>query len=605
MPIRGNKSQPHAGLKLAALLAGLTLTAACTPAEDTAAAPTPDAAPAATQPGLPMLHVTLAPGGIDTASETQAAYIDVTLEMSGLPVEANTPFLTSPAIFAGVEAVAYGEDGVADISVSDASGPVSLVRADDDPDPTNFLYWRHWQAERDLEGLVTVTYRAPIDLVIPQLGAGPPFDLRLNDTIVSGAGNTFLVVPATPRPFMVDLDWDLSAMPDGSIGASSFGEGQVMTPGPASRLVTAYYMAGPMGHYPDDAGDHAYRAYWTDNPPFDPDTVMPWAEEVYQAQLDFFGIENPEPYTFFARANPYPGGGGAGLINSFMLSYPEDTEELDGINITIIHEMSHKWVGGVSGQPGATSWFSEGANVFFTRRVPLAAGLMTPEQYIADVNHHTVRYYTNAINDLPNDQIPGLFWSDTRVRTLPYDRGSLYFARVDAQVRAASAGERGMNDLFFQLDGLRNAGTPVTAETWADIVAAELGETARDEFWAMMDGALQVPPADAYGPCFERVSNDSRVFELGFDPASLVSSPRVVTGLVPGSNAAEAGLQDGDEILQSVALEGVQSDDTRTLSLSVRRNGRDFSLDYLPRGEAVTVYTWEIVDGADDMSCAL
>ena len=50
MPIRGNKSQPHAGLKLAALLAGLTLTAACTPAEDTAAAPTPDAAPAATPP---------------------------------------------------------------------------------------------------------------------------------------------------------------------------------------------------------------------------------------------------------------------------------------------------------------------------------------------------------------------------------------------------------------------------------------------------------------------------------------------------------------------------------------------------------------------------
>ena len=101
------------------------------------------------------------------------------------------------------------------------------------------------------------------------------------------------------------------------------------------------------------------------------------------------------------------------------------------------------------------------------------------------------------------------------------------------------------------------------------------------------------------------MSDDSRVFELGFDPASLVSSPRVVTGLVPGSNAAEAGLQDGDEILQSVALEGVQSDDTRTLSLSVRRSGRDFSLDYLPRGEAVTVYTWEIVDGAEDMSCAL
>ena len=526
MPANANKSRHHHGLRLAALVASLTLAAACTPAEETRDAATP--APAATSPALPQLHVTLAPGGIQTASDNQPAYIDVTLEMAGLPVEANTPFLTSPAIFAGVEAVAYGEDGIADISVQDDAGPVPLVRADEDPDPTNFLYWRHWQAERDLEGVVTVTYRAPIDLVIPQLGAGPPFDLRLNDEIVSGAGNTFLVVPATPRPFMVNLDWDLSAMPEGSIGASSFGEGSVMTPGPASRLVTAYYMAGPMGHFPDEAGNHPYRAYWTDNPPFDPDTVMPWAEQVYEAQLDFFGIENPEPYTFFARANPYPGGGGAGLINSFMLSYAEDTEELDGINITIIHEMSHKWVGGVSGQPGATSWFSEGANVFFTRRVPLAAGLMTPEQYIADVNKHAVRYYTNAINDLPNDQIPGLFWSDTRVRSLPYDRGSLYFATVDAEVRAASDGARSMNDLFFELDGMRNAGTPVTAETWADIVAAELGEPAREDFWAMMDGALQVPPADAYGPCFDRVETQSRVFELGFDPASLAARPTLM-----------------------------------------------------------------------------
>ncbi|WP_203290662.1 hypothetical protein [Maricaulis parjimensis] len=602
MLIGQNKPARQGGLQLGAMIASLVLATACTPetASTETAAP---AAPAA--PGLPQLHVTLAPGGLDTAGETDQAWIDVTLQISGLDITAHTPFLTSPAIFAGVEAVAYGEDGIGDVIVTDEAGPVGLVRADDDPDPTNFLYWRHWQAERDLEGLVTVTYRAPIDLVIPQLGAGPPFDLRLNGEIVSGAGNTFLVVPATPRPFMVNLDWDLSAMPDGSIGASSFGEGQVLTPGPASRLVTAYYMAGPMGHYPAEAGDHAYRAYWTDNPPFDPDTVMPWAEEVYDAQLDFFGIENPEPYTFFARANPYPGGGGAGLINSFMLSYRHDTEELDGINITIIHEMSHKWVGGVSGQPGGNAWFTEGANVFFTRRVPLSAGLMTEEQYLADVNQHAARYYTNAVNDLPNDQIPGLFWSDTRVRTLPYDRGSLYFATVDAQVRAASAGERSMNDLFFQLDALRQAGETVTAETWADIVAGELGEPARADFWAMMDGALQIPPADAYGPCFDRVSTDSRVFELGFDAASLVSEPRLVSGLIAGSNAEQAGLRDGDEILQSVALEGVQSDDTRTLSLRVRRDGRDFTVDYLPRGEAVTVYTWELVPGPDDRSCAL
>ena len=47
------------------------------------------------------------------------------------------------------------------------------------------------------------------------------------------------------------------------------------------------------------------------------------------------------------------------------------------------------------------------------------------------------------------------------------------------------------------------------------------------------------------------------------------------------------------------------SHDTSTLSLSVRRDGRDFTLDYLPRGEAVTVYTWERIPGVEDAACPL
>jgi hypothetical protein len=576
------------GLALALLAA-----AACSPSEQAAEAPAPS--PSA---GLPELEMTLAPGGLDTAP-----HIDVTLEISGLDVAAGEAFLQSPAVFAGVDAVPYGEDGVAGLTVTDAGGAVPLTRADDEPDPSNFLYWRHWQAGRDLSGPVTVSYRAPIDLVIPELGSGPPFDLRASEGVVSGAGNTFLVVPETPQPFRIAIAWDLGEMTDGSIGVSSFGRGEVVTPGPASRLVTAYYMAGPVGRYPAEGEGHGFSAYWVGDPPFDPQSVMPWAEEVYDAQIEFFGIEDPDPYVFFARGNPYPGGGGAGLINSFMLSYPEDTADLDGISVTIAHEMSHKWVGGVSGRPGATSWFSEGANVFYTRRVPLQAGLMTPEQYIADVNDHAVRYYTNAINDLPNEDIPGLFWSDTRVRTLPYDRGSMYFAGVHARVREASGGERGMDDLFFELDARRQAGETVTAETWADIVAAELGEEARERFEAMMAGALQIPPSSAFGPCFERVESESEVFELGFDAASLASPERIVSGLVDGSRAQAAGLRNGDHIVAPVALEAVQSDASRTLALAVQRGEETTTIEYRPRGETVTVYTWQRVDGIPDAQC--
>lgn len=593
-PLARDTAQPRTGLVAGLVLAMLAMTA-CSPSDQPQSGQAQSEQAQETAPGLPELAVTLAPGGLDGS-----AHIDVTLEITGLDIAAGGPFLQSPAIFAGVDAVPY-EDGA--ISVADAQGAVPLERADGEADPSNFLYWRHWRAGRDLSGPVTVQYRAPIALTIPELGAGPPFDLRVAEGVVSGAGNTFLVVPETPQPMRVDLQWDLSGMSEGSIGVSSFGRGNVVTPGPASRLITAYYMAGPVGRYPSDGDHHGFSAYWVGDPPFEPETVMPWAEEVYDAQVEFFGIEDPAPYVFFARGNPYPGGGGAGLINSFMLSYPEDTADLDGISVTIAHEMSHKWVGGIQGRPGATSWFSEGANVFYTRRVPLEASLMTPDQYIADVNDHAVRYYTNAINDLPNAEIPGRFWSDTRVRTLPYDRGSMYFAGVHARVREASGGERGMDDLFFELDARRQAGETVTAQTWADIVAAELGEEARERFDAMMNGALQVPPSGAFGPCFERVESESEIFELGFDPASLAGPDRIVSGLVDGSRAEAAGLRDGDRILRPVALEAVQSDASRTLVLAVQRDGEDMSIEYRPRGESVTVYTWQRIERVPDAQC--
>ena len=551
-------------------------------------------------PDFPDMTVTLMPGGLSSE-----AFVDVTVEIDGQSFAAGEPFLTSPAIFAGVLGAPYGEGDVAPVEASDANGPIPLSRDDNPADPNNFIYFRRWLADRDTVGPITVHYRAPIQLVPPTLGAGPPFDLRLNETVVTGAGVTFLVTPDTQDPFDITIDWDLSEMPENSIGVSSFGRNRTELKGPPVQLSTAYYMAGPVGRYPTDGEDHPFSAYWIGEPPFDPVETMPWSEEVYEAQLDFFGIENPEPYTFMSRPNPYPGGGGAGLTNSFMLSYPQDTANLDDIAITIIHEMSHKWIGGVAGPPGATSWFSEGMNVFYTRRVPLKYGLLSPDAFIEDVNKHARRYYTNAINDLPNDQIPYLFWRDTRVRTLPYDRGSMYFAGEDARIREASQGERSMDDIFFQIDAIREAGEPFTPEVWEDLIAAELGDEARTRFQEMMAGAIQIPPSNAFGPCFTREETPSRVFQLGFDAATLSSEDRIVSGLIEGSTAEAAGLRNGDRILEPVALEAVQSDPGRTLTLSVGRGEEQFTLEYLPRGEPTTVYTWTRVDSVDEDECPL
>ena len=107
-----------------------------------------------------------------------------------------------------------------------------------------------------------------------------------------------------------------------------------------------------------------------------------------------------------------------------------------------------------------------------------------------------------------------------------------------------------------------------------------------------MAGKLLVPPSDAYGSCFKREAASFPRFELGFDSGSLTASPRIVKGLVPGSNAAKAGLRNGDEITEAVVLDAVQSKAEATISLNIRNMGKIRQITYLPRGPSGEGYRW-------------
>jgi hypothetical protein len=72
---------------------------------------------------------------------------------------------------------------------------------------------------------------------------------------------------------------------------------------------------------------------------------------------------------------------------------------------------------------------------------------------------------------------------------------------------------------------------------------------------------------------------------------------------MPDSEAAKAGLQEGDHVTYGVALDAVQADVNRTFTLHVTRDGRTFPITYLPRGEAVDAYQWERIPGVPDSQC--
>jgi hypothetical protein len=551
-------------------------------------------------PVLPVLAITLAPGGVDAKGDP--AWIEISTVISGISWAAGDPFLRIPARFAGVPGVAYDEDKLA---AYDGAGRIPLTPSVDEPDTGGFIYFRRWSPDRNTGDEITLRYRAPIEMLVPKLGAGPPFDLRAQGGGFSGAGNTFILMPDTDRPFTIEIKWNLESLANGSIAVSSFGEGDTTAQGPVDRLIASYFMAGPLGTFPDQREKATFSGYWIGSPRFDARELLEWSEEAYEFIAGTFQDDDPPPFRVLMRGNPYEGGGGAALMSSFLVSYPDTQEDGFSLRETIAHETVHNWVTSIEGPPGSTSWYSEGMTVAVTRRLLLRGGLFTPDEFLDSVNETALSYYTNALNATPNDEIAAGFWRDTRIRSLPYARGSLYFASVDAAVREQSKGARSLDDLLRAFDAKRVADEAVSGDTWRELVTDELGKAGRAALDAMLAGELVVPPGDAFGPCFAREEKELRRFDLGFERESLFDEPRIVEGLVEGSAAAAAGIRNGDLILQPVPLEAAQSDLEKTLTLQLRRGEKLFEVEYLPRGDSVRGYLWRRLAGVPDAECAI
>lgn len=460
---------------------------------------------------------------------------------------------------------------------------------DEEEDPSNAV--RRWSVDTG-SGPLTVSYTLSIDPDREEL-ALPQYELRTGPSGFSGAGLAFLVLPEDERPRDVRVRWDLSALAEGAVGVSSLGVGEARSAEAmqSADLASSYFMAGEPGLF-RDAG---FFAAWQGDFAFEGRELMGWAAELHHFYGDFFD-QAPDSFGMFGRTNSLNPGSGIGLTDSFAFTFDESSSQ-DDLKGLLAHEMLHAWVRSL-GSPEdaasglASSWFGEGLAVHYQRLLPWRAGLIDDAAFLRDLNDTAARYYTNALIATPNAEIPAGFWRDTRIRVLPYDRGSLYFAKLDADIRAASGGARSLDDIVRAMLAERRAGRPMDAALWERLLRAELGEAGIAEFRAMLGGAVVVPPADAFGPCFTRVQKPLRRFDLGFDPDVLVSAERVVRGLKPGSSAAKAGLRNGDRILNRFPQDAMQADQQATLTLDIERNGAARALTYLPRGESVPAYQW-------------
>lgn len=561
-------------------------------------------------PAAPAVEIVLAPHATRGAVDTLA----VTLRFRGVTAAAGAPLLRLPLVASNVDTVAHT---ITTIDARDARGAVTL-RARDIDLPTAAARdaeaggaSREWIADRAIAGPLTVRYVFPVSSALPVRGSGPPFAFRTDDGAVSGAGHVFLAMPPGEAAYRTTIAWDLSALPAGARGVSSLGAGRRTAAEPltAGQIRMGFFMAGRVATWPATPPATGFFSALQGQPPFDGAALMRWTGTLYGHYARFFRQATPPPYGVFMRFNPINAGGGVGLYHSFVATYGRpggpgsDPQELQ---FTLAHEMFHTFQPFIEQPAGLeSSWFGEGLATLYQRRLPLRFGLVSPAAFLTDLNSHAARYYTSAKATAPNRDIPANFWLDTRLRTLPYDRGMLYFADVDEKVRHASGGKRSLDDLMFAMLALEKRGTPTANADWEGVLRDALGEPAVTAFRAFLDGAMPLPASDAFGPCFRRVAKPLRRFEPGFDGAMLATPDRIVTGVVPGSAAARAGLRDGDAIVTWTPQDYLQGEQTALMKLTIRRNGRVMPLEYLPRGETVDAWQWERVAGVPDTACAL
>lgn len=527
----------------------------------------------------PRLDLTLRP----VAQAGRVVHVDVRLRIQRPAVAAGGRLLRMGLVVASIPTARY--DGAA-ITARDARGALVLSAHDEPPTPTGS--YRHWTVERATVGDVEVRYRAPPREVARTTRNGPLFDLRAEQAGMHGAGLSFLALPDSPATYRIRLHWDLGAMPAGSRGVWSLGEGDVETRGTAETLGFTYYAAGPMHRHPAGTGNVPFALYWFTDPPFDLPAIAAGIEAWFTKASRFFRDPGGS-YRVFVRANPYSGGGGTALQRSFMFGWGEGRSmsslELQGL---LAHEITHNWPRLDDTEHAETAWYTEGTAEYYSILLSRRAGATDDAAFLERINARATAYYANPFRALSNAEAGKRFWSDARAQRVPYGRGFMYFAALDARLRAASDGRRSLDDLVLEvLDGQRR-GERVGLARWREMVGRELGPSGEADFDAMTRGETIVPPPGSFGPCLKPEAFREPRFELGYDEMSAGT----VRGLVPGTNAARAGLREGDEIVERGDRDGAQQDAARDLLMKVRRGAEVLEIRYRPRGEELEGWRW-------------
>jgi predicted metalloprotease with PDZ domain len=239
-------------------------------------------------------------------------------------------------------------------------------------------------------------------------------------------------------------------------------------------------------------------------------------------------------------------------------------------------------------------WVSEGLTVYYEDIVMVRAGLMTPGRYLERMQEAMTHFentpgrrYMSATESSLGTWSGSGFGGDRNTTISYYDNGAMLGAMLDLEIRNDSGNRKSLDDVMRTLyrkyakgakRGFTDAEFRAACEEAAGTSLAEVFEcasTSKDVDYAryFAYAGLQVvdKPGEAPGAC------------LGVNTRE-VGGKLLVSGTSEGSPAAEAGLAEGDEILE---LDGARAG-TKVLSelLAAKKPGDTVKLRFSRSGES-------------------
>jgi hypothetical protein len=296
------------------------------------------------------------------------------------------------------------------------------------------------------------------------------------------------------------LRWDLKRAPRGTTAAWTWdeGTGPFYRTGTRDDILYTYFAVGRLNRYPKPSPLTAsgspksdFGLYWIEDPPINTTELGTFIDEFFNVSTTFWQDETNQSYRVFIRRNAEYGGGGAALTRSFTFGWnPANATDQESLRLLI-------------------SRWAEGMAEFYSLRLLWRSGLLSTALYLQEMNSRLASYYGNSYVNATDTEAYENAWSARDAQRIPYGRGLIELANLDAAMRNQSLTLDNLTHGMRQL--CVSSASACTPASWVSATAGYLGPSAVTDYNRVTSGKpLLAPVSGSSGPCFDLVRTETQ-----------------------------------------------------------------------------------------------